>query len=441
MVDCGVYVDGKRLPGKYTHAAALAKVREQELEGKQAFVWIGLHEPDHHQMQAVADVFCLHELAVEDAVHAHQRPKLERYDRTLFLVLKTVNYVEHESVAKAREIVETGEIMIFVGADFVVTVRHGEHSGLAGVRKRMDASPAIMKLGPYAIMHAIADHVVDSYLDVTDLIETDIDAMEEDIFSPRTHTNIECIYLLKREVVELRRAVSPLTVALQRLGTDHNDLISIEVRRYMRDVLDHNITASDRITSYDDMLSSLVQAALGRVDATERRHAQDIGLGGDRRGADRGGRHLRDELRAHARAALGVGLSGGAGADGQRVFVVVSHLPAQPLALTRSRRAPRRVEHVNTVLAPRLPHRVSALEPHPCRLVRRDRDRGQHGCRITRRGQRNIGNVAGAQQNRGKRSPVPQRRAEVDQRIRFQHQAFHGGCGGQYGHGACQSGR
>jgi magnesium transporter len=265
MVDCGVYVDGKRLPGKYTHAAALAKVREQELEGKQAFVWIGLHEPDHHQMQAVADVFCLHELAVEDAVHAHQRPKLERYDRTLFLVLKTVNYVEHESVAKAREIVETGEIMIFVGADFVVTVRHGEHSGLAGVRKRMDASPAIMKLGPYAIMHAIADHVVDSYLDVTDLIQTDIDAMEEDIFSPRTHTNIECIYLLKREVVELRRAVSPLTVALQRLGTDHNDLISIEVRRYMRDVLDHNITASDRITSYDDMLSSLVQAALGRV--------------------------------------------------------------------------------------------------------------------------------------------------------------------------------
>ena len=114
-------------------------------------------------------------------------------------------------------------------------------------------------------MHAIADHVVDSYLDVTDLIETDIDAMEEDIFSPLTHTNIECIYLLKREVVELRRAVNPLTLALQRIGTDHNDLISIEVRRYMRDVLDHNIQASDRITSYDEMLSSLVQAALGKV--------------------------------------------------------------------------------------------------------------------------------------------------------------------------------
>jgi magnesium transporter len=265
MVDCGIYVDGQRAPGKYTHAAALNKVHELEREGKDAFVWIGLHEPDEHQMQAVADVFCLHELAVEDAVHAHQRPKLERYDKTLFLVLKTVNYVEHASINIAREIVETGENMIFVGTDFVVTVRHGEHSGLADVRKRLDASPAILKLGPYAVMHAIADHVVDSYLDVTDLIETDIDTMEEDIFSPLAQTNIECIYLLKREVVELRRAVSPLTLGLQRILTDHNDMISVEVRRYMRDVLDHNIQASDRIASYDDMLSSLVQAALGKV--------------------------------------------------------------------------------------------------------------------------------------------------------------------------------
>lgn len=184
MVDCGVYSGGDRLPGKYTHAAALNKVRELQAAGEKAFVWIGLHEPDEFQMQSVADVFGLHELAVEDAVHAHQRPKLERYDKTLFLVLKTVTYVEHESVALAREIVETGEIMIFVGPDFVVTVRHGEHGGLAGVRKRLESSPAILKLGPFAVMHAIADHVVDSYLDVTDLMETDIDTMEEDIFSP-----------------------------------------------------------------------------------------------------------------------------------------------------------------------------------------------------------------------------------------------------------------
>ncbi|MDP9167945.1 MAG: magnesium/cobalt transporter CorA [Actinomycetota bacterium] len=265
MVDCGVYVDGRRLPGKYTHAAALNKVRELEMDGVRAFVWVGLHAPDDHQMQSVADVFGLHELAVEDAVHAHQRPKLERYDNTLFLVLKTIMYVEHESVAKAREIVETGEIMIFVGPDFVVTVRHGDHGGLAGVRKRMDNSPANCALGPYAVLHAIADHVVDHYLEVTDLVETDIDAMEENVFSPTSDTDIEHIYLLKREVVEMRRAVGPLNLALQRLGSDHNDLISKEVRRYIRDVVDHNTQASDRIASYDEVLSSLVQAAVGKV--------------------------------------------------------------------------------------------------------------------------------------------------------------------------------
>ncbi|MBX7432473.1 magnesium/cobalt transporter CorA [Mycobacterium sp. Y57] len=265
MVDCAVYCDGNRLPGKYTHSAALRKVHDIETEGRDAFVWIGLHEPDEHQMQAVAEVFGLHELAVEDAVHAHQRPKLERYDKTLFLVLKTVKYVDHESIANARQIVETGEIMLFVGADFVVTVRHGDHGGLAGVRRRLEESPASLKLGPYSVMHAIADHVVDTYLDVTDLIETDIDAMEEDIFSPLAQTEIECIYLLKREVVELRRAVSPLTIDLQRIGTDHHDLINVEIRRYLRDVLDHTIKASERIASFDELLSSLVQAALGKV--------------------------------------------------------------------------------------------------------------------------------------------------------------------------------
>lgn len=276
MVDCGVYADGSRLPGKYTHAAALNKVRELEMDGVQAFVWIGLHEPDDHQMQAVASVFGLHELAVEDAVHAHQRPKLERYDDTLFLVLKTIIYVEHDSVSKAREIVETGEIMIFVGPDFVVTVRHGDHGGLAGVRRRMDATPANCALGPYAVMHAIADHVVDSYLEVTDLVETDIDAMEENVFSPTSDTDIEHIYLLKREVVEMRRAVSPLTLALQRIGTDHNDLISKEVRRYMRDVLDHNTQAADRIAAYDEVLSSLVQAAVGKVSMQQNRDMRKI---------------------------------------------------------------------------------------------------------------------------------------------------------------------
>lgn len=264
MVDCGVYCDGERLRGKYTHAAALDRVRELEAQGRTAFVWVGLHEPDERQMQSVAAVFGLHRLAVEDAVHAHQRPKLERYDDMLFLVLKTVNYIDHESMANVREIVETGEVMVFAGPDFVVTVRHGDHGNLAGVRNRLDATPALMELGPYAVMHAIADQIVDSYLEVTEMVEVDVDAIEEDIFSPRSRTNIENIYLLKREVVELRRAVSPLAAELERIH-DYEDLISVEVRRYLRDVLDHTIRASDRITTYDDLLNSLVQAALGKV--------------------------------------------------------------------------------------------------------------------------------------------------------------------------------
>ncbi|MCK0173130.1 magnesium/cobalt transporter CorA [Mycolicibacterium sp. F2034L] len=264
MVDCGIYCDGERLPGDYTHAAAMDRVRELRAEDRTAFVWVGLHEPDEQQMQSVASVFGLHRLAVEDAVHAHQRPKLERYDDMLFLVLKTVNYIDHESMANVRDIVETGEVMVFAGPDFVVTVRHGDHSGLASVRSRLDATPALMELGPYAVMHAIADQIVDSYLEVTEMVEVDVDAMEEDIFSPGSRTNIENIYLLKREVVELRRAVSPLAAELERIN-DYEDLISVEVRRYLRDVLDHTIRAADRINTYDDLLNSLVQAALGKV--------------------------------------------------------------------------------------------------------------------------------------------------------------------------------
>ncbi len=265
VVDCAVYVDGERLAGSCSYTDARNKVSELRLDGREAFAWIGLHEPTEHQMQEVGDVFNLHELAVEDAVCAHQRPKLERYDDMLFLVLKTVNYVPHESMVLTREVVETGEIMVFVSTDFVVTVRHGEHGRLSDVRKRMDLDPEHMRLGPFAVMHAIADSVVDHYLGVTTLMAADIDAIEEVAFTPGSRTDIEPIYQIKREVVELRRSVNPLSVPFLRLQTEHKDLISKEVRRYLRDVSDHQSQAADQIGSYDDMLTSLVQAALARV--------------------------------------------------------------------------------------------------------------------------------------------------------------------------------
>ncbi|WIM89880.1 magnesium/cobalt transporter CorA [Candidatus Mycobacterium wuenschmannii] len=266
VVDCGIYVDGERLPGTFSYAEARAKVTDLQLSGQNAYAWIGLHAPTEHQMQEVGDAFGMHELAIEDAVCAHQRPKLERYDESLFLVLKTLNYVPHESTLLAREIVETGEIMVFVNRDFVVTVRHGDHGRLSDVRKRMDSDPEHLRLGPFAVMHAIADAVVDHYLEVTESMESDIDAIEEEAFAPDHRTQIEPIYQIKREVVELRRSVNPLQVPFARLQSEHKDLISKEVRRYLRDVGDHHTHAADQIASYDENLSSLVQAALARVE-------------------------------------------------------------------------------------------------------------------------------------------------------------------------------
>lgn len=276
LVDCAIYLDGTRLPGKHTPAAAREHMRDLKRSGQSAFVWIGLHEPDDHQMQAVADLFGLHPLAVEDAVHAHQRPKAERYDDTIFLVLKTVVFIPHETVALAREIVETGEIMVFVGADFVITVRHGDHTGLADVRRRLESDPVQLRLGPMAVMHAVADHVVDSYRDVTRAMEADVDAVEESTFSPTTKTDIEPIYLLKREVVELKRAVTPLTDDLEWLNSSNQDLLSKEVRRQMRNVLDHQILAAEEIAEYDEMLSSLVQAASAKVGMQQNQDMRKI---------------------------------------------------------------------------------------------------------------------------------------------------------------------
>lgn len=261
IVDCAVYIDGRRLPGKYTHEAALTEVRERG----EGFVWLGLLAPDEGQMTRVADTYGLHELMVEDAVHAHQRPKLERYDEVVFLVLRTVSYVPHDSVVTANEIVETGEIMVLAGEDFVVTVRHGDHTGLAAVRTDLEDNPERLALGPMSVLHAIADHVVDSYLDVTQSIEADVDSMEEAVFSPRNTVEIEKIYLLKREVVELRKSVIPLANPLLRLTRGPGNPIPKEVRRYFRDVQDHHTIVAERIAEFDEVLSSLVDAALAKV--------------------------------------------------------------------------------------------------------------------------------------------------------------------------------
>ncbi len=261
VVDCGVYIDGVRQPGEWSHVDAIAEVRERG----EGFVWIGLHEPNEEQIQGIADTFGLHELAVEDAVHAHQRPKLERYDDTLFMVFRTVRYVEHDSPTTANEIVESGELMAFLGSDFIITVRHGNHAGLSHLRRELDADPERLTAGPASVLHAIADHVVDHFLVVTERIEDDIDEMETEVFAPRSRVTSEQIYLFKREVLELRRAVLPLATPLRRLAEGHTRLIPDEVRSYFRNVHDHVTTVSDRVAAFDELLTTLVDATLGKI--------------------------------------------------------------------------------------------------------------------------------------------------------------------------------
>jgi magnesium transporter len=261
VVDCAVYEHGKRLPGRWSHDQAIREVQTRQ----NSFVWIGLHEPDLEQIQGIAEEFGLHELAVEDAVHAHNRPKLERYEDTLFAVFKTVCYVGHAEPTTASELVETGEVMAFVGQNFVVTVRHGKHSALHELRMRLEDDPEHLALGPASVLHAIADHVVDTYIEVTDAIEADIDVMEGEVFEPRSAVDSEQIYVMKREVLELRRAVMPLGPPLRRLAEGYSSLVPHEVRSYFRDVDDHLTTVAERVNGFDELLTTLVDAVLAKI--------------------------------------------------------------------------------------------------------------------------------------------------------------------------------
>lgn len=266
VVNCVMYQDGVRVPGCRNLIEAVERVRRSD----DGFVWLGLHEPADHEFAGIAELFDLHPLAVEDAVEAHQRPKLERYGDTLFAVFKTVCYVEHQELTATSEVVNTGEIMVFIGPAFVITVRHGRHGSLGPLREELEARPQQLAKGPAAVLHAIADHVVDDYLRVTDAVQEDIDQVETDVFAENgARLDPGRIYQLKRELLELRRAVAPLDGPVQELAGRPIRVIDPEIQAYFRDVSDHLLRAIEQIAGFDELLNSILQAHLAQMSVAQ----------------------------------------------------------------------------------------------------------------------------------------------------------------------------
>lgn len=268
IVDCALYRDGKRAEDG-THWRELRAKADRDGD----FVWIGMHEPSTDEIHQVAEVFGLHSLAVEDAVKAHQRPKLERFEDSVFMVLKTLWYVDEEDA------VETGEIAIFVGEDFVVTVRHGRGNELHSAREELETSRRVLSHGPGGVLYAVLDRVVDEYLDVVDELIVDVDEIEASVFSAdRTHDSAR-IYVLKRELAEVRRAVLPLREPLARLAGGDVPTVSDESAPFFRDVADHLARAAETVDSLDALLSTAFDAYLAQISVRQNDDMRKISAG------------------------------------------------------------------------------------------------------------------------------------------------------------------
>ncbi|MDT0490335.1 magnesium/cobalt transporter CorA [Streptomyces griseus] len=260
IVDCAIYQDGRRTAGPDDFSQALEKARRSD----DAFLWIGLHEPTEREFDLVSQEFGLHPLAVEDALRAHQRPKLEVYDDSLFAVLKPVVY-EPENDA-----VSADELMIFIGDSFVVTVRHGEGAPLSDVRSRLEAEPEILAHGPTAVLYAISDAVVDHYIDVAGELQVDLEELETEVFAPTSgpggsSNTAASIYTFKRQVLEFRRATGPLTAPMTRLAGAGVPFVHTEAQPFFRDVADHLTRVNEQVEGLDRLLSDILSAHLAQM--------------------------------------------------------------------------------------------------------------------------------------------------------------------------------
>jgi magnesium transporter len=268
IVDSAHYKDGAR---QHEEALTPEQAAEQaKRAGRGEFVWIGIHEPEAGDLDHLASLFGLHELAVEDAQMAHQRPKIEEYAEHAFIVLKTAHY--HED----REEVHFGEIHMFAAPGYVITVRHGPGSELATARQQLEARPDLLRLGAASALWAVLDKVVDDYLPVVDAIEDDIEETEKDVFDDDIPAPTARIYNLKREVIEFHRAVWPLLAPLRDLEQGSDERIPEELRSYFRDVNDHAQRVDEQVSSQRELLTSVLQANLALVSVNQNETVKKI---------------------------------------------------------------------------------------------------------------------------------------------------------------------
>ncbi|MET9662569.1 magnesium/cobalt transporter CorA [Streptomyces sp. NPDC006510] len=259
IVDCAIYRDGRRTDSPADFSDALAEARATG----DAFLWIGLHEPTEKEFELVSSEFGLHPLAVEDALSAHQRPKLEVYDDSLFAVIKPVVYEQ------SSDTVSADELMAFIGDSFVVTVRHGEGAPLAAVRRRLEAEPEVLKHGPTAVLYAISDAVVDHYIEVAGELQVDLEELETEVFAPTgvgdTKSTASRIYTFKRQILEFRRAAGPLSSPMARLASAGVPFVHEHSQPFFRDVSDHLTRANEYVEGLDRLLSDILSAHLAQV--------------------------------------------------------------------------------------------------------------------------------------------------------------------------------
>jgi magnesium transporter len=212
----------------------------------------------------------LHPLAVEDALSPHQRPKVEPYDDMLFIVLKTLWYVDE------RDEVETGQVSMFVGQNFVVTVRQGSGIELAGVRHDLEKQEHLLGHGPSAVVYSVADRIVDGYEDVARELDTDVGEVEESVFSPDRTRDSHRIYVLKREIAEMRRAVTPLKAPMQRFATAGYPFIHTDAAAFFRDIADHVVRVNETIETLDLLLTTAFEAHLARISVDQNEDMRKI---------------------------------------------------------------------------------------------------------------------------------------------------------------------